>query len=298
MYSTTKFARSAMLVAALSVIGTRADAQSSAWGGNTAATGKYAKVNGVNIYYEVHGTGKPLVLLHGGLGTGTMFGPNVAALAKGRQVILPDLQGHGRTADIDRPIRHDLIADDIAALIKHLGLSKADVVGYSLGGGVALQVAIRHPEVVDRLVVASVPFKRTGFYAEMLQQQAAVGAAMADQMKGTPMYELYQAIAPRKQDFPRLLDKVGAMMREDYDYSAGVRKITAKTLLVFADADMISTSHVAEFFGLFGGGLRDAGWDGSTRPKAQLAIVPNQTHYSLFAVPAFAEIVMGFLDAK
>lgn len=293
-------ARPLTLIAALLVLvpDSSASAQGNSWGGTSKAQGKYAKVNGVNLYYEIHGAGRPLVLLHGGLGAGSMFEPVLPALARGRQVILIDLQGHGRTADVDRPIRHDLMADDVAALIKYLGLPRADVVGYSMGGGVALQTAIRHPQLVDRLIVASVPFKRTGFYAEMLPQQAQVGAAMADAMKGTPMYELYKNVAPRPQDFPRLLDKMGAMMREDYDYSAGIKGITAKTLLVFADADMIPVSHIAEFYALFGGGLRDAGWDGSTRPKAQLAILPNLTHYNAFTSSSFANVAIAFLEEK
>src|SRR5437867_13250607 len=126
-----------------------------AGGGKTNGAGHYADVNGIKLYYEIHGSGRPLVLLHGGLGAGSMFGPNLTALAKGRQVIAVDLQGHGRTADIDRPLSVEFMADDIAALIKHLGIGggRSDIMGYSLGGGVALQTAIRHPEVVDRLVI-------------------------------------------------------------------------------------------------------------------------------------------------
>src|SRR6266852_6637576 len=123
------------------------------WGGKTQGTGHYADVNGIKLYYEVHGTGHPLILLHGGLGATSMFGPNLPALAKGRQVIAVDLQGHGRTADVDRPLSVATMADDIAALLEHLRIERADIMGYSLGGGVALQTAIRHPEVVNRLVV-------------------------------------------------------------------------------------------------------------------------------------------------
>jgi pimeloyl-ACP methyl ester carboxylesterase len=125
-----------------------------------AGGGRYAEVNGLNVYYEVHGTGRPLVLLHGGLGSGEMFGPVLDALAERYQVILPDLQGHGRTADIERPLDVRSMGDDIAALIEHLGLRKPHVAGYSLGGGVALQVAVRHPEQVGRLVVASANVRR------------------------------------------------------------------------------------------------------------------------------------------
>ena len=171
-----------------------------AWGGNTKGVGHYADVNGIKLYYEIAGTGRPLILLHGGLGALEMFGPNLAALARGRQVIAVDLQGHGRTADIDRPLSVAFMADDIAALIKHLGLASADIMGYSLGGGVALQTAIRHPEVVRKLVLVSTPFRRDGFYPEILAQQGQVGPAAAEAMKQTPMYQLYSSLAPRPED--------------------------------------------------------------------------------------------------
>ena len=130
--------------------------------------GNYAEVNGLEMYYEIHGTGEPLILLHGGVGAIEMFGEVLPLLAEGRQVIAADLQAHGRTADIDRPLSFESMADDIAALIEHLGFAKADVMGYSLGGGVALQTAIRHPEVVRKLVVVSTPFERDGWYPEIL----------------------------------------------------------------------------------------------------------------------------------
>ena len=122
----------------------------------------YALVNGLNLYYEIHGTGQPLVLLHGGLGSTGMFGELVSLLAQTRQVIAVDLQAHGRTADIDRPMRYELMGDDIAALITHLGVAKADVMGYSLGGGVALRTAIQHPALVNKLVIVSTPFSHSG----------------------------------------------------------------------------------------------------------------------------------------
>src|SRR4051812_18321945 len=154
----------------------------------TRTIGDYAEVNGIRLYYEIHGEGAPLILLHGGLGAIEMFGWNLPALAAGRQVIAGDLQGHGRTADIDRPLRIDLMADDIAALIRHLGLSQADVMGYSLGGGVALQVAIRHPELVGRLVVVSTPFSRQAYYPDIRAQQMHLGESAAEAMKKTPLY--------------------------------------------------------------------------------------------------------------
>src|SRR5216117_2656769 len=190
-----------------------------AWGGKTNGAGHYADVNGIKLYYEIHGTGRPLILLHGGLGAIEMFGPNLPALAKGRQVIAVDLQGHGRTADIDRPLSVALMADDIAALIQRLGIARAGIMGYSLGGGVALQTAIRHPDVVRKLVVVSTPFRRNAFYPEILAHQGQVGAAAAEAMKQTPMYQLYSSVAPKPEDWPRLLDKIGEAMKQDFDFS-------------------------------------------------------------------------------
>ena len=171
------------------------------WTSDTQGSGQYADVNGLNLYYETHGTGRPLVLLHGGLGSGEMFGPVVAQLAASHQVIVPDLQGHGRTADIDRPLDLRVMADDIAALIDHLGLDKPDVVGYSLGGGVALHTAVKYPAKVGRVVVASVYFRSDAVYPEIRAQQGQVTAAAAEFMKDTPMYKLYEQVAPRPEDF-------------------------------------------------------------------------------------------------
>ena len=259
-----------------------------------------ATVNGIDLYYETHGAGRPLILLHGGLGSGEMFGPNVAALAERHQVILVDLQGHGRTADIDRPLDVRLIAGDIAALIDHLGLRKPDVVGFSLGGGVALQVAIQHPEKVGRLVAASAYIRRDAIYPDMLSQQSKVNAAAAQFMTETPMYQLYQRVAPRPEDFPRLLDKIGAAMAKDFDFTEEVSGLQVPTLVVAADADMAPPSHFVEIFGLLDGGRRDGGWMGESRPKGghALAILPGLTHYDLAESPLFATTVLAFLDRE
>ena len=268
------------------------------WASGAQGTGHYAEVNGLNLYFETHGAGRPLILLHGGLGSGEMFGPILPALAERHQIIAPDLQGHGRTADIDRPIDIRLMADDIAALIEHLGLDEPDVVGYSLGGGVALQTAIKYPAMVRRQVVASANIRRDAIYPEMLAQQAQVGAAAADFMKDTPMYQLYQRVAPRPEDFPRLLDKMGAGMAEDFDFAEEVRGLQVPTLIVAADADMAPPSHYVEVFQLLDGGLRDGGWIGEGRPKGghALAILPGLTHYNLFSSPLFGAVTLAFLD--
>ncbi|MFG2103643.1 alpha/beta fold hydrolase [Micromonospora echinaurantiaca] len=268
------------------------------WSAETTTPGQYADVNGVHLYYETHGTGRPMILLHGGLGSGEMFGPILPTLAEHHQVVAVDLQGHGRTADVDRPLDVTLMADDVAALIDHLGLDKPDVVGYSLGGGVALQVAIRHPEKVGRLVSASANIRRSAIYPEMLQQQGQVTGAAAEFMKDTPMYELYQRVAPRPEDFPRLLDKIGAAMAKDFDFTEEVRGLRVPTLVVAADADMAPPSHYVEVFNLLGGGLRDGGWAGEGRPAGghALAILPGLTHYNLVDSPLFAAVTLAFLN--
>ena len=262
------------------------------------ATGQYADVNGIRLYYETHGTGRPLILLHGGLGSGEMFGPTLPALAAKHQVIVVDLQGHGRTADIDRPLDVRLMADDIAALIVHLGLDRPDIVGYSLGGGVAFFTASRHPELIGRLVTAAAHIRRNAIPAEMLAQQEQVRPEAAEFMKETPMYERYARVAPHPEDFPKLLGKIGESMAKDFDFSDEFRALQVPTLIVAADADMAPPSHYVEMFALLDGGLRDGGWMGEGRPAGghALAIIPNATHYNLAVSPLFAATVNAFLE--
>jgi pimeloyl-ACP methyl ester carboxylesterase len=262
--------------------------------------GQYADVNGIKLYYETHGTGRPLVLLHGGLMSGETFGPVLSDLARNHQVIVPDLQGHGRTADIDRPIDIKLMADDIAALIDHLGLDKPDLVGYSLGGGVAFFTAVKHPDKVGKLVIVSANIRRDAIPPEMLAQQGQVSAAAVEFMKDTPMYQLYNRVAPQPENFGQLLDKVGASMAKDFDYSNELRNIKVPTLIVAADADMAPPSHYVEAFKLLDGGLRDGGWMGEGRPKGghALAILPGLTHYNIGTSPLLAAVTLNFLDAE
>jgi pimeloyl-ACP methyl ester carboxylesterase len=259
--------------------------------------GSYASTNGLEMYYEIHGAGRPLILLHGGVGAIEMFGEVLGLLAEGRQVIAVDLQAHGRTADIDRPFSFESMADDVAALIEHLGFERADVMGYSLGGGVALQTAIRHPEVVRKLVVVSTPFKRDGWYPEVLAGMGQMGPEAAEPMKQTPMYQLYASVAPKPEDWPVLLTKLGELLRKDYDWSDEVAKIETPTMIVVGDADSVRTAHAVEFFELLGGGKADAGWDGSGMSDARLAILPATTHYDIFSSPTLASTVTPFLDA-
>jgi pimeloyl-ACP methyl ester carboxylesterase len=248
------------------------------WTTQAKGAGDYAEVNGIKLYYETHGSGRPLVLLHGGLMSGETFGPVLPLLAERHKVVAVDLQGHGRTADIDRPIDVRLMA----------------------GGGVALQTAARYPTKVRRLVMVSANLRPNAIYAEMRVQQGQVNAAAAEFMKDTPLYQLYQRVAPRPEDFPRLLDKIGESMSKDYDFTEEVRGLRMPTMVVAADADMAPPSHYVEVFNLLDGGLRDGGWMGEGRPKGghALAILPGLTHYNIGNSPLLAAVTLAFLDEQ
>jgi pimeloyl-ACP methyl ester carboxylesterase len=258
---------------------------------------RYVRANGLDLWVGFHGQGRPLVLLHGGLGSGEMFGPVLPLLAERHAVVTVDLQGHGRTADVDRPLDIRTMADDVAGVIEALGLDRPDVAGFSLGGGVALQTAVRHPGAVRRCVSASAAIRRDAAYPDILGQQRQISAATAEMMVGTPMYEHYQQVAPRPEDFPRLLDKIGDALRRDFDFTDDVRGLQVPTCIVAADADMAPPSHFVEAFALLDGGQRDGGWGGEGRPKGghALAILPGLTHYDLVDSPLFAAVTLDFL---
>ncbi len=287
------------IFAATAILGTTLLATNlQAQSGNSSATKSgYAPVNGLNLYYQIHGIGQPVILLHGGLGAIEMFGEVLPQLAKGRQVIAVDLQAHGRTADINRPLSYERMADDIAGLIRHLGLSNADVMGYSLGGGVALRTAIQHPSLVRKLVLVSTPFKRDGWFADLRAQHAQMGAASAEGMKGSPPHQLYVGVAPKPENWVTLHNKIRELLVQDYNWADEVAKLKLPTMIVAGDADSISTAHTAQFFELLGGGQKDAGWDGSGMSKAQLAILPATSHYQIFMSSALSATVIPFLDA-
>jgi len=260
------------------------------------AQGRYANVNGLNLYYEIHGQGQPLILLHGGLGTIGMFAQLLPALVETRQVIGVELQAHGHTADIDRRLSFEFMADDIAALIKHLGLAKADLCGYSVGGGVALQTAIRHPDVVRKLVVVSAPYAHDGWYPEVRAGMRALNVEAAKGMVGSPMHQAYVSVAPQPEAWPQLVTRLGRMVGQDYNWSKSVSAIKVPTMIVIGDADAVRPGHAVQFFELLGGGKRDAGWDGSGMSNARLAILPATTHYNIFFSPLLASTVTSFLD--
>ncbi len=254
----------------------------------------FAPVNGLQLYYEVHGSGKPLVLLHGGVAASEVFGKNLQELAGSRKVIAVHLQGHGRTKDIDRPLRLETMADDVAALLGYLKIDKADVLGYSMGGGVALQTAFRHPGAVNRLVVISAAMQRSGWFPEVnaaFGQMAATAPMVGKAIKGSPLGQMYPEV-----NWETLLKKIAQMASEDFDWSGQVRKIASPTMLVFADADAVYPTHIAAFYEALGGGKRDAGQDGSLRATARLGIVPGATHYDILQTTAVSGMVEPFLS--
>ncbi len=258
--------------------------------------GNYAPVNGINLYYELHGTGKPLIMLHGGFGTFDMFAALSSALAQNYQVIGVDLYGHGRTALTDRPFTLEHLANDIAGLIEHLGFERATLLGYSLGGSVALQAAIRHPELIDKLVVISAPFKRTGWYPEI---QVSMASMSPEFFLGTPMREAYMRVAPKPEDFARFVATMREGLSQDYDWREQVAALKTPTLIIAGDSDSLPPSHAVEFFNLLGGGLKDAGWNGENLISSQLAILPGTTHYNIvFRPDLLLPVLAPFLGGK
>ena len=258
------------------------------------ASSAYADVNGIKLYYEIYGSGEPLVLIHGGLTTiGEMQGW-VQPLAQTQQVIALEMQGHGRTADTDRSMTLETMGDDIVALLGSLKIPKADVVGHSFGGTSALRAAIQHPDRVRRLVVISSPYARSGWYPEAREGMSQVGAAMAETMMQTPTGKLSQHW-PEPQRFPQFLDKMGRMLGADYDWSAAVAKLPMPVLLVFTDNDSVSQQHIADFFALLGGGLKEPGWQNTRLSTSRLAIVPGYSHYNFITSPEVPQIIAKFL---
>jgi pimeloyl-ACP methyl ester carboxylesterase len=258
----------------------------------------YASVNGLNMYYETHGTGQPLVVLHGAFMTIGTMGELVPELAKARQAIAVELQGHGHTADIDRPLSYEQMADDVAALLRYLEIEEADVFGYSMGGGVALQVAIRHPEVVRKLVAASASYTSDGLYPEVL---STIETITPELFAGTPLLEEYTRVAPNPDDFPTLVAKLKRLDGQPFAWPPeDIQGISAPTLLIIGDSDGTRPEHAVEMFRLLGGGVMG---DLAGLPKSRLAVLPGTTH---FVPPGFGvldradwllSMVGEFLDA-
>jgi pimeloyl-ACP methyl ester carboxylesterase len=233
-----------------------------------------AKVGDLSIYYEIHGEGRPTLLLHGAYMTAGMFGPLLPGLAATRQVIVPELRGHGRTADVEGPITYEQMADDTAGLIRHLELESADVVGFSMGGGVALQLAIRHPSLVRKLVVASAGYRYDAMPAEAIEMFPSITPEM---FAGSPFEQAYLELAPNPGDFPKLVEKLKALDTTPFAWpDDDVRAIAAPTLIVLGDSDVVRLEHAVGMFRLRGGGVMG---DLAGLPDSQLAVLPGTSHF-------------------
>ena len=233
----------------------------------------YAPVNGLKMYYEIHGQGDPLVLLHGAFSTIDLWGPILESLAADRQVIAVELQGHGRTGDADRPITYEGMADDTAALLVHLGIESADVVGFSMGAGVGLQLVIRQPARVRRVVLASSAYAYNGMPAEAIEMFPTITPEM---FKGTPMEDEYKRLSPHPDKFESLVWKLKDLDTTDFDWSEGMRGIAVPVLIIVGDSDVVRLDHVVEMFKMLGGGVMG---DLSGLPTSQLAVLPGTTHF-------------------
>jgi pimeloyl-ACP methyl ester carboxylesterase len=256
----------------------------------------YAPVNGVQMYWERRGSGgPPLVVLGGGYNTAGMIAPLLDELATHREVVALELQGHGHTSDVDRPFSWEVLAHDVAA---YVGDRQVDLLGCSLGGGVALCCALRHSDRVRRLVLVSTPVRRAGWVASTLEGFDHMDRTRTAHLLESPLFAAWAAVAPDPdpEGFLRLIDKTGALLRSPYDWRDEVGALPMPVLLVYADGDAIPTAHAAEFFALLGGGTDDPGWEPSDRRWRQLAILPGQTHYDVFASTALPPIIDAFLQ--
>ena len=256
----------------------------------------HVEAGGVRYGYEIHGAGAPLLILHGGFGSMEMFAPVLGRLAAGRQVIAVDLYGHGRTALTDRPIDPIAIGDDMASVVRALGYQQVDVLGFSFGGMVAFRLAVQHPDVVGKLILASAPYADTGFYADVREQQKGVTRENAAMMMQAPFYDTYKAVAPRVEDFPEFVARMGEAIGKPFDWSDEARTLKPTTLLVYGDSDMFEPEHIVRFYQLLGGGLRDGGWDGAGMARHRLAILPGVTHYEMSDAPGLVDTTLAFLE--
>lgn len=248
--------------------------------------GRYAEVNGGRLYYETRGSGQPVILLHGGLVTAeNSFGGLIPELSKTRRVISVELQAHGHTPDRDRPLTYEALADDIAALIEHLELGKADLLGYSLGGGVALQVAARTPNLVNRLAIVSAPYRFDGWLPETRAGMAAMDPVA---LRESPMYPLYTSIAPDPGGWTSLVTKTRQLLTQNYDWTAQLAQVQAPALILTAESDALSRDHATDMVARLN----------TTKPgTARLEIIPGTTHYDIMYRPDLLLPLLGpFLE--
>jgi len=262
---------------------------------NTTATRSgYAPVNGLRMYYEIHGEGAPLVLIHGALsGIGTSFGQLLPPLAADRQVVAVELQAHARTADADRPLTVEQLADDVAGVLAYLGLTRVDVLGYSLGAAVALRLAESRPELVDHLVLVSVTYDESGFHPGLME---GIAQLQPEHLVGTPFHEEYLALAPQPERFADLIAKVKGLDANPPSWTADqIAALRPATMVVIGDSDIVRPEHAVEMFRLLGGGV--AG-DNVGLPRCRLAILPGTTHITVaYRADWLAPMVAEFLGS-
>ena len=264
------------------LVATAADAQTAT------ARGQRVKVNGMQMYYEVSGTGDPLVVLHGAYMNIPSMGAIIPMLAKTHKVYALEFQGHGRTTDIDRPITYQNLADDVAAFMDAVGLQKADVFGYSMGSAAALQLAIRHPEKVNKLVAASVAYDLRGWQPAFTAMIPQMTVEMIVQM---PFAEDYKKLAPNPDGFPALVAKLIALEKEPMRWEADVRKLKMPILVIAGDADVATLEHTVALFRLLGGG--GMGDMGQPLPASRLAILPATAHTAVITQP---DLLIAFIE--
>jgi pimeloyl-ACP methyl ester carboxylesterase len=252
------------------------------------ATGNRVKVNGMQMYYEVSGAGEPLVILHGAYMNIPSMGAIVPMLAKTHKVYALEFQGHGRTTDIDRPITYPNLADDVAAFMDAVGIAKADVFGYSMGAGAALQLAIRHPGKVNKLVAASVAYDVKGWQPAFT---AMIPSMTPDMLANTPLPAEYRKLAPDPNGFPELARKLIQLEKEPMAWEADVRKLKTPVLIISGDADVATLEHTVALFRILGGG--DMGDMGKPLPASRLAVLPATSHT---AVITQSDLLLAFIE--
>jgi pimeloyl-ACP methyl ester carboxylesterase len=263
--------------------------------GQQKPTTGYAPVGGLKMYYEIHGSGEPVVLLHGAFMAITDdWRVWISELSKTRKVIAVEMQGHGRTADINRDITYENLADDVAGLLGFLKIPSADIIGYSLGGGVAMQCAIRHPEKVRKVVSISAPYARDGWVKEANDFWPTWTWEM---MKGTPAETGWKKLNPKPDGFPGFFNHIKAAAMRPYDFGADKLKATkAPMFFIHGDADGVRLDHIAEMYRLKGGDLHG---DMRPHPESRLAILPDTTHVTLMnRMTTIVPMINDFLDAK
>jgi pimeloyl-ACP methyl ester carboxylesterase len=256
-----------------------------------ASNGYAEAAEGLQIYYETYGEGEPIVVLAGALMPIKAMAQVIGPLSRRRQVIAIDLEGHGRTGLRDTPLSHERNGDDVAAVLRHLGIPQADVAGYSHGGDAAINLAIRHPEMMRNLIVIATAFSRDGWYPEGQEGMSSINGSLAEQMKGTPFFEGYG----HPDQFPLFLDRMGELGSKDWNWREEMRALPMPVLLIFADHDSVSMQHIAEFFALFGGGIQEPGWIDPQFSRARLSIIPGYSHYNLVQGPEVAQVIERFL---